>query len=174
MAELRGKLPEDTELLIIGGGDRNYEVFLQQEVSRLNLNNQVRFTGFLSGKEKDDAIDSLSILAVPSDFENFGNIVTEALIHGVPVIASTGMPWSILPENGCGWWINNDQKSINQTILEAFELGPTKLYEMGIKGRDLMIRNYSVESLGKKMKLLYEWIIYGGPQPDFVFCADEQ
>ena len=172
MADLREKLPGDAELLIIGGGDRNYEVFLQQEVSRLNLNNQVRFTGFLSGKEKDYAIDSLSVLAVPSDYENFGNIVTEALVHGVPVIASTGMPWSELPENDCGWWINNDQKSINQTILKASELGPTKLYEMGIKGRDLMIRNYSVESLGKRMKILYEWIINGGTKPDFVYCAD--
>ena len=174
IAKLREKLPEDTELLIIGGGDKNYEDFLHQEVSRLNLNNQVRFTGFLSGKEKDNAIDSLSILAVPSDFENFGNIVTEALVHGVPVIASKGMPWSELPENGCGWWIDNDQNSINNTILKAFEEGTTKLNEMGLTGRDLMIRNYSVESLGKKMKTLYEWIIKGGTQPDFVYCVDGQ
>lgn len=168
MDDLRNKLPTDTELLIIGGGDEKYEDFLRKEISRLNLNNQVHFTGFLSGKEKEDAIDSLSLLVVPSDFENFGNIVTEALVHGVPVIASKGMPWNELPENECGWWINNDQESIDETILESYKLGAERLYQMGLNGRDLMIRNYSVESLGKKMKILYEWILNGGEKPDFV------
>lgn len=172
MDDLRDKLPKDTELLIIGGGDKNYEEFLHNEVTRLNLNSQVRFTGFLSGKDKDDAIDSLSVLAVPSDFENFGNIVTEALVHGVPVIASKGMPWKELPENGCGWWIDNDQESINQTLLEAYNVGEEKLYKMGIKGRDLMQNNYSVDALGKKMKELYQWILNGSHKPDFVYTTD--
>lgn len=172
LANLRTKLPTDTELIIIGGGDENYEKFLHSEADRLDLNTQVKFAGFLSGKEKDDAIDSISVLAVPSDFENFGNIVTEALVHGVPVIASKGMPWQELPENGCGWWIDNSQDTIDKTILEAYNLGAEKLYEMGIRGRELMLRNYSVEALGLKMKTLYEWILNGGNKPNFVFTVD--
>lgn len=174
MANLRDKLPKDTELLIIGGGDENYEDFLHKEVSRLNLTDQVRFTGFISGKEKEEAIDSLSILAVPSDFENFGNIVTEALVHGVPVIASKGMPWKELQENECGWWIDNDQDSINQTILKAFQIGAENLREMGLRGRELMVRYYSVEALGKKMSELYNWIINGGIKPKFVYTINEK
>lgn len=50
----------------------------------------------MAGVEKDNAISSLTYLAVPSDFENFGNIVTEALVRGIPVIASKGMPWQEL------------------------------------------------------------------------------
>ena len=45
---------QDAELLIIGADDKQYEEFLHNEVKRLQLNN-VRFTGFLSGKEKDEA-----------------------------------------------------------------------------------------------------------------------
>lgn len=172
MSNLRNQLPENAELLIIGGGDEKYEKFLREEVDRLNLGAKVKFTGFLSGLEKDNAIDSLSILAVPSDFENFGNIVTEALVHGVPVIASTGMPWQELPENECGWWIPNDQLSIDEAIIEAYSYGSDRLREMGLNGRELMKNNYSVEALGKKMKILYEWIINGGEQPNFVFCVD--
>ena len=88
---LRNEL-KDAELLIIGEDNKQYEEFLRKEVERLHLNN-IHFTGFLTGKEKDEAIMSLSYLVVPSDFENFGNIVTEALVRGVPVIASKGMPW---------------------------------------------------------------------------------
>lgn len=172
MNNLKSILSDNAELLIIGGGDKEYENFLHKEVDRLNLGDKVRFTGFLSGDDKDKAIESLSVLAVPSDFENFGNIVTEALVHGVPVIASKGMPWQELPENGCGWWIDNSQETIDKTLLEAYNLGAERLHDMGVKGRELMLLNYSVEALGQKMKMLYEWILNGGTKPEFVFTVN--
>lgn len=164
---LRNEL-HDTELLIIGADDIQYEEFLRKEVERLHLKN-IRFTGFLTGKEKDEAIMSLSYLVVPSDFENFGNIVTEALVRGVPVIASKGMPWKDLEDYHCGWWINNDQDTINRTIMMAYNTSEEDRIRMGMNGKQLMRDKYSVEVLGIKMKQLYEWILNGGEKPDFVY-----
>lgn len=166
-AELKDEL-RDSKLTIIGGGDIQYQNFLKAEANRLKLKNVI-FTGFLTGKEKDDAITELSLLIVPSDFENFGNIVTEALVRGVPVIASKGMPWQELEKFHCGWWINNDQESINRTLLEAFTLPLEERVQMGMNGKRLMCENYSVEVLGEKMKQLYEWILTGGEKPIFVY-----
>lgn len=159
---------QNCKLMIIGGGDEQYYEFLQSEVKRLRLVN-VKFTGFLTGKEKDDAITELSLLVVPSDFENFGNIVTEALVRGVPVIASKGMPWQELKEYHCGWWINNNQESINQTLINAISLPLEERVRMGMNGKQLMREKYSVEIFGKKMKQLYEWILNGGEKPKFVY-----
>ena len=159
---------KDAELLIIGAGDKQYEQFLREEVIRLNLHN-VRFAGFLTGEEKDKAILSLSYLVVPSDFENFGNIVTEALVRGIPVIASKGMPWQELDEFLCGWWIDNDQETINHTLHNAINLPELERLQMGIKGKQLIKEKYAVDKLGEKMKQLYEWVLYGGTQPDFVY-----
>ncbi len=156
-------------MLIIGADDKQYEAFLHDEVKRLQLESNVRFTGFLTGKEKDEAIMSLSYLAVPSDFENFGNIVTEALVRGVPVIASKGMPWQELETYNCGWWIDNDQETINQTLLEAVSLPEEKRIQMGINGKNLIRAEYSVPTLGEKMKRLYEWVLNGGEKPEFVY-----
>lgn len=164
---LRDEL-RDAELLIIGADDKQYEEFLHKEVERLHLTN-VCFTGFLTGKEKDDAISSLSYLAVPSDFENFGNIVTEALVRGVPVIASKGMPWQELEEYHCGWWINNDQETINNVLLQAISIPEEERLRMGVYGRRLIQEKYSVQMLGRKMKQLYEWILNGGKTPEFVY-----
>ena len=158
----------DAELLIIGADDKQYEEFLRKEVRRLHLEN-VHFTGFLTGKEKDEAIMSLSYLVVPSDFENFGNIVTEALVRGVPVIASKGMPWRELEDYHCGWWINNDQEAINRTILKAYGTSENDRIQMGMNGKRLMREKYAVDVLGLKMKQLYEWILKGGQKPDFVY-----
>lgn len=164
---LKAKAP-DMRLIIIGGGDEQYERFLRGEVSRLNLDSRVEFTGFVNGKEKDDAIRRISVLAVPSDFENFGNIVIEALARAIPVIASKGTPWQSLETNGCGWWIDNDQDSINRTVLEAYSLQQDHRISMGMNGRKLVEQEYSVEHIGSKMAELYRWVGGGGPKPEFV------
>lgn len=159
---------KDAELLIIGSSDRLYEQFLRNETHRLQLTN-VRFAGFLTGAEKDNAITSLSYLVVPSDFENFGNIVTEALVRGVPVIASKGMPWQYLEKYQCGWWIDNDQDNINKTILEAIHTADEERIKMGLNGKRLIAEQYAVDIIGEKMKRLYEWILNGSEKPEFVY-----
>ncbi len=164
---LRAKLG-DAELVIIGEDDKHYETFLRKETERLGLKN-VRFAGFLTGKAKDEAVSALSCLAVPSDFENFGMIVAEALARGVPVIASRGMPWQELEQYGCGWWISNDQDTINQTLEAAVSLSEQERMQMGMNGMKLIKEKYSVGVIGMKMKQLYEWILNGGDKPEFVY-----
>lgn len=167
MDALRTKL-QNAELIIIGSGDDTYEKFLKAEVKRLNIKNVI-FTGFLTGNEKDKVITDLSLLVVPSDFENFGNIVTEALIRGVPVIASKGMPWQELETYQCGWWINNDQESINQTIWRAYDVGEDVRIQMGMNGKQLMKDKYSIDVIGEKMMKLYEWVLGKTDKPYFVY-----
>ena len=40
---------------------------------------------------------------------------------------------------------------------------------MGKRGQQLVKENYSVEMVALKMKELYEWILYGGEKPEFVY-----
>lgn len=149
---------KDTELLIIGGGDDKYERFLKNEVKRLGLNN-VRFTGFLSGTEKDEAIASVSVLAMPSEFENLGNVILEGLIRGIPCIATKGSPWEELETYKCGWWVDFNQNAITEAVKQAMLTSVDTLNEMGKRGRRLMENNYSIEAIALKMKLLYSSIL---------------
>ncbi|MDR0606125.1 MAG: glycosyltransferase [Bacteroidales bacterium] len=158
----------NAELIIIGDGDVNYIKFLKAEQQRLNLKNIV-FTGFLAGEVKENAISSLSYLVVPSDFENFGMIIPEALIHGVPVIASKGTPWEELNTHNCGWWVDNDVDTLTTTIEKAIRLPEKERLAMGKRGQELIKNNYSVEIVAKKMIRLYEWILNGGEKPEFVY-----
>lgn len=151
-------LSRGAELLIIGGGDDKYEKFLRSEVKRLNLNN-VRFTGFLSGKEKDEAIASISVLAMPSEFENLGNVILEGLIRKIPCIATKGSPWEELNIYQCGWWVDFNQKAITNAIKQAMFTSVDDLSKMGQRGRRLIENNYSIEAIAKKMKSLYSSIL---------------
>jgi glycosyltransferase involved in cell wall biosynthesis len=158
----------EAELIIIGSGDENYMNFLKAEQTRLNLK-KVIFTGFLTGEAKENALNSLSYLVVPSDFENFGMIIPEALIRGIPVIASKGTPWEELNTHNCGWWIENDVDTLAAIIQNAIETSENERIEMGKRGRELVKNNYSVEVVSMKMIRLYDWILNGGEKPEFVY-----
>ena len=159
---------DNGELVIIGDGDKEYMGFLKEETKKLQMKNVV-FTGFLSGEEKENALNSLSYLVVPSDFENFGNIVTEALVREIPVIASKGTPWEELGMYKCGWWVKNDVQTLIQTIEEAIQTTEEERKAMGLRGRKLMEENYSIEIVAKKMEQLYEWILNKREKPEFVY-----
>lgn len=158
---------KNAELIIIGGGDDQYEAFLRKEVIRLGLKNVV-FKGFLNGKEKDDALSTISVLAMPSSFENLGNVILEALVRGIPCIATKGAPWKDLVDNNCGWWVDYDQKEIEQAVLKASNTNVQQLKAMGENGKKLIKDRYSVQSVSKAMKHLYEWICSDIEKPKFV------
>lgn len=161
-------ISKDAELLIIGGGDDKYEYFLRNEVKRLGLNN-VKFTGFLSGKEKDEAIASVSVLAMPSEFENLGNVILEGLIRKIPCIATKGSPWEELETYQCGWWVDFNQDDITLAIKQAMLTSVEELNAMGKRGYELMKNNYSIETIAKKMKGLYDWIYIRNSTPSYVY-----
>lgn len=168
-AELGGKTKE-AELLIIGGGDAGYEAFLKAEVERLGLKKNVRFTGFLSGKEKDEAMASLTVLAMPSEFENQGNAVLEGLIRGIPCIATKGAPWEELSTHRCGWWTDYSQAAITEAISAALQTPVEELARMGQRGRQLAESNYAVEVVAGKMLALYNWLLKRTPaDTSFIF-----
>ena len=164
----REEFDNNCEFLIIGGGDDKYERFLREEVDCLKLRN-VRFTGFLSGEEKDRAIASCSVIANPSDFENLGMVILEGLVRGIPCIATNGSPWENLIKHQCGWWVPATQEGITAAVRSAIMAPQQELSEMGRRGRLLAMEEYSVEHVAKQMKALYEWILGKGVKPEFVY-----
>jgi len=162
------KVAKDAELIIIGSGDAEYTDYLKNLINKYGLKN-VTLTGFLRGDEKDKTIRDLSLVALPSDFENFGNVISEALVRGVPVLTTKGAPWKIVEEHSCGWWIDNNQESINNKIAEFLQLSASEVREMGIRGIEMIKDNFSVERVALKNKQLYEWLLNKAPKPDFIY-----
>lgn len=142
-------------LILIGDGDSEYLSSLKEEVRKLQIENQVEFTGFLTGAEKYNAIKSLDALVVPSDFENFGIIVVEAMAFGVPVVASKGTPWRILEEERCGCWTDNAPAAIADALARLAALPADERRAMGSRAVALADRLYSVDAVGRQLAELY-------------------
>lgn len=155
-ASIHGK---EMELVIIGGGDQIYVQFLKEKTETLGLRENIHFAGFVDGDKKFRLLASLSALFVPSDFENFGMIVPEALATGTPVMASKGTPWQELNDWGCGWWIDRTPTRIAE-IIDAVATMPTEeIIAMGQRGHQLIFTKYTADRIANQMKNLYQSLI---------------
>jgi glycosyltransferase involved in cell wall biosynthesis len=67
---------------------------LQARITRLGYGHRIRLTGVLTGAALSHAYTTADLLVAPSRSETYGMTVTEALAHGLPVIAAAigGLP----------------------------------------------------------------------------------
>lgn len=153
----------------MGSGSPEYESFLRGEAKRLGIENNVKFLGFVSGDEKFRQLAGLDALFVPSDMENFGMIIPEALLVGTPVMASLGTPWETLNTEHCGWWIDNSPESIAKVIDEISQSSSEQLCEMGLRGRDVVLSRFESSKVASSMYRLYKWLNGEAPKPEFIY-----
>ncbi|MBW3523410.1 glycosyltransferase family 4 protein [Chryseobacterium sp. NKUCC03_KSP] len=115
----------DFKLIIVGKHEERhsdyYEEILKLVTSK-NLQDKIEFRGHLTGDDKEKVYAESYALILPSETENFGNVVIESLNQGTPVIASKGTPWSILEKYKCGFHITNKPQEIADTVDRMIDL----------------------------------------------------
>lgn len=163
---------KNAELVIIGGANLDYEkthlMALHKLESELGITNIV-WAGMKQGVEKDALLRTCTVTVLPSHSENFGMVVPEALIQGVPVIASDKTPWNILENAHCGWSTQNSPESMAQIIRLAHSKSASELQQMGLNGQRMVIDNFSTEKISEKLTLLYKWVLGQCEKPNFVY-----
>jgi glycosyltransferase involved in cell wall biosynthesis len=130
--------PENWILRIAGPDEAGHQKQVKKAVTAAGLGQVVSFTGPLGPGTKKSAFFDADLFVLPTHSESFGMVVAEALAHGLPVLTTTGAPWSILPESGCGWWVDPTVDGVAEGLRQATDLDPEILRSMGGKGRGLV------------------------------------
>ena len=86
----RAKLA-DTTLVLVGPDSGGFRATLEELADRHGVREQVLFAGMLRGRDRIEALTDADLFALPSEHENFGIAVVEALACGVPVLISEGV-----------------------------------------------------------------------------------
>lgn len=139
----------DFKLVIVGKHEERhldyYEELLKLIQSK-NLHEKIEFKGHLIGKDKEKIYAESYALVLPSETENFGNVVIESLNQGTPVIASKGTPWSVLEKYQCGFHIDNTPQEIADTIDKMMSLPEKKYYRMRKNSTLLVDQKFNINT----------------------------
>jgi glycosyltransferase involved in cell wall biosynthesis len=74
-----------------------------EQIKKLPSNIQVNVKGELPPPQVEKVLSTAQVFILPSESENFGHALYEALIAGKPVITSHGTPWNNLKALGAGY-----------------------------------------------------------------------
>jgi glycosyltransferase involved in cell wall biosynthesis len=151
-SEIHRSLP-DSSLLVCGRGP--CEKSLKQTATRVGLRESVRFTGFLSEKEKICALNAIDVFFFPSTLEGFGMAPAEAMLVEKPVLASNrgslpeviphGLAGFVLPLEEPGAWVRH------AVLLADADLRR----RMGSAGREFVSSRFTWADAARRTKDLY-------------------
>jgi glycosyltransferase involved in cell wall biosynthesis len=132
---------------------------VEQTIAALGVTGSVQLAGFVGGEDLSRLLATSVCLVLPSQTENFGNVIAEALAHRVPVIASTGTPWGGLRDHDCGSWVEPSVDGLARAIDRALSLGGEARMAAGERGRRWMVEEFSWASVARAMTDFYDDVV---------------
>lgn len=147
------------KIVIAGGDEGGYRAQVENLIAARGLTSEFEFLGHVEGARKQACFDMASIFVLPTYSENFGIAIAEALANELPVITTTGAPWSDLISYRCGWWVEPGVEGISSALLDAMALPPQQRTEMGVRGRNLVLKKYSWERIGQAGLEAGQWLL---------------
>jgi glycosyltransferase involved in cell wall biosynthesis len=162
-----GPTHETWQLILAGPDEGGHREEIESLVAECGCRDSVVFPGELDEKQKWGALAAADLFVMPSDFENFGNAIVEAMSCAVPVITTTGTPWEELRRAGAGWWVAPRVESLAKALREALAMSETQRQEMGKRAAGLAAR-FSPQQAGADLIQVYRWLMDEIPRPPCV------
>lgn len=153
-ANVRLRWPEAL-LLVAGDGPETLKSSLREQAHRLGLDANIRWLGFVTGREKQDLLAEASVFVLPSWSENFGVAVAEAMAAAVPVIVTKAVGVSELIEPcGAGHIVERSAEAVEHAIVQTLS-DTAGRRRMGEAGRRVVREHLSLETFGARLESLY-------------------
>lgn len=149
----------DLTLKVYGRGEQKYVNYIVNLIGTLGLQSRIHLKGEVYGQEKAFVLSRSGVCVLSSWSENFGNIVSEALSVGLPVIVSDNMPWQDVEDNGCGLVSSVDIISIAQALKKIYKMEDDDYNRMRWNARNYFLQNLSDTIITNKLETIYNEFI---------------
>lgn len=146
----------DVDLIIAGPvEDEDYFAHCLEVLS--NYRNRVHLRGMVESSERLELFKLSYLFCLPTNTENFGIVIAEALASGLPVVTTHGAPWRSIVENSCGFWVEKTQGSVKAAIVAMLSLSENEYLTMQRNAIQLA-RKYDWETIADTFTSLYQSI----------------
>ncbi len=142
---------KDWEIIVAGPDEGGHRGELELLTKSLNIEDSVSFVGTVTGDTKLAWLKSSDLFILPSYSEGFSVAILEAMACGLPVLGTTGCNFPELAKEDAGWIGEADKTSIATNLNLALMSSEADLKAMGIKGRSLVEKQYTWESIATKI-----------------------
>lgn len=154
MEKIHEKYPKMT-LHIIGDKECPYKYYIQKLVSKLDLQNVVKFDGFVGNVE--DIYSKIDVLLMCSRSEAFGRVTIEAMLRNIPVIGIDSGGTSELICNGVtGFKFHNVQEVI--AALDVIVNDSDKTKDIINEAKSVALIKFSEQTY---VNNIYNYVKYG-------------
>jgi glycogen(starch) synthase len=148
-------LPEfpEAELVLVGrynpsGGENCMARFAEVTAADTSLKGRITFAGELSDAELMQAYADCDIFVLPSRYESFGLVLTEAMMFGKPVIATrAGGMTEIIEHNGNGYLTKPEDPASLADALRSLLGSASRRTAFGQRSRELYLEKFSTEAM---------------------------
>lgn len=143
------------DLVLAGDGEMRDDI--QSLITRHNLQNRVRITGWISGKQVRDELLAARALVLPSLAEGLPVVIMEAMALRRPVISTfvAGIP-ELVVSGKHGWLLPaGDTAALAQALQECLDAPLDKLACMGNAARDRVLARHNADVEAAKLADLF-------------------
>lgn len=139
-----------TVLAIIGPDATDFGTRMKAQASQLGLGDRVRFVGALQGEQKWKALADADLFSLPSEHENFGIAVVEALAAGTPVVISDQVAiWREIVEGGVGAAVPLTPERLAEE-LDRWILNQDLRLRAAAKARSFALERYDWDHIARR------------------------
>lgn len=138
------------EVYLVGDGREAYRERLQRKIQQAGLT-QVKMTGYRA--DVHELLDTMDVGLIASEYEGFGLVTVEYMLHGMPVIGrnSGGTP-EIIKDQVTGYLYDNMQGLVG--AMKYLMQHPEKIGQMGMAGAERARKCFSEERNAEEIACL--------------------
>jgi len=147
----------DNVKLIMVGPDGGFQCELEELADKLNIKDNVLFTGFVSMDEKITALTDADVFVTPS-FTGFPVSFLEACVFGLPIITTDkgdNLDWI---HDRIGYVVQYDEDKLSNAIMELLRDDVLRVH-FGEESKKLIENEFSMENVINNLVVIYEQCI---------------
>jgi glycosyltransferase involved in cell wall biosynthesis len=146
--------------LLVVGEDYGFMSYCKKLAKELNCEKNISFTGRISDKELSCAYEIADVVVVPSFFESYGRVVTEAWAHHKPVIVTNMVGLAeLVSKTRAGIIVKpNDPYSLTYALMNLLE-DEMLAKIMGETGYQLLRKEITLDIAMAKLEKVYKDVL---------------
>jgi len=142
---------------LIMGGDGPERPDAERKVLEMGLDNDVTFLGSI--KNSSDVLACADLLLLPSETESFGVSALEAMVSGVPVVASNAGGMPEVQENGVTGYMCDVGDIESMADKATYILSDNERLERFREGARMKATEFSTEKIISQYEDLYQQVL---------------